>query len=121
MKNLSGKDYNRETLCFKSETSHGSSSSSSGNASSQAVNKSIQAVAQRYCIDCKGSFDELSKITQVCDLANIIVLIVLVIHLVASERLVKSMFLHNSEDEVFYYSINIVSLSLFFAESACIA
>ena len=67
MKNLSGKDCNRETLCFKSETSHGSSSSSSGNASSQAVNKSIQAVAQRYCIDCKGSFDELSKITQVCD------------------------------------------------------
>ncbi len=29
------------------------------------VNKSIQQVAQRYCGDCKCTFDELSKIIQV--------------------------------------------------------
>ncbi|CAB3995920.1 E3 ubiquitin- ligase UBR4 [Paramuricea clavata] len=49
---------------IKSETSHVSTSSVSGNAGGQTVNKSIQAVAQRYCVDCKGNFDELSKITQ---------------------------------------------------------
>ena len=48
-----------------------STSSVSGNAGSQAVNKSIQAVAQRYCVDCKGNFDELSKITQVCHTCHI--------------------------------------------------
>ncbi|XP_033643062.1 E3 ubiquitin-protein ligase UBR4-like [Asterias rubens] len=37
----------------------GSSSSSSAN-----VNKTIQQLAQRYCGDCKGTFDELSKIIQ---------------------------------------------------------
>lgn len=41
------------------------SATSSANAGSHAVNRSIQAVAQRYCVDCKGNFDELSKITQV--------------------------------------------------------
>ena len=37
----------------------GSSTSGSG------VNKAIQALAHRYCTECKGTFDELSKIIQV--------------------------------------------------------
>ncbi|XP_022084216.1 E3 ubiquitin-protein ligase UBR4-like isoform X1 [Acanthaster planci] len=32
--------------------------------SSASVNKTIQQLAQRYCGDCKGTFDELSKIIQ---------------------------------------------------------
>lgn len=42
----------------------GSSSSSSSSANT-GVNKAIQALAHRYCVECKGTFDELSKITQV--------------------------------------------------------
>ena len=37
--------------------------SSGGGVSS--VNKAIQQLAQKYCGDCKNSFDELSKIIQV--------------------------------------------------------
>lgn len=42
----------------------GSSASSSSSANT-GVNKAIQALAHRYCVECKGTFDELSKITQV--------------------------------------------------------
>lgn len=39
----------------------------SGNASgSTQVNRAIQLLAQRYCGECKSSFEELSKIIQVC-------------------------------------------------------
>ena len=42
----------------------GSSAASSASANT-GVNKAIQALAHRYCVECKGTFDELSKITQV--------------------------------------------------------
>ena len=42
-----------------------SSGPSSGGAASATVHKAIQQLAQRYCGDCKNSFDELSKIIQV--------------------------------------------------------
>ena len=42
----------------------GASASSSSSANT-GVNKAIQALAHRYCVECKGTFDELSKITQV--------------------------------------------------------
>lgn len=42
----------------------GTSSASSSSANT-GVNKAIQALAHRYCVECKGTFDELSKITQV--------------------------------------------------------
>ena len=29
------------------------------------VNKAIQLLAQKYCVECNSSFDELSKIIQV--------------------------------------------------------
>ena len=45
----------------------GSSSASSGSSANTGVNKAIQALAHRYCVECKGTFDELSKITQVCN------------------------------------------------------
>lgn len=35
-------------------------------ATSNQVNKAIQLLAQRYCGDCKSSFEELSRIIQVC-------------------------------------------------------
>jgi E3 ubiquitin-protein ligase UBR4 len=39
----------------------------SGNAGgSTQVNRAIQLLAQRYCGECKSSFEELSKIIQVC-------------------------------------------------------
>jgi E3 ubiquitin-protein ligase UBR4 len=38
--------------------------SSAGGSSRSGVNKMIQALAQRYCGDCKTSFEELSKIMQ---------------------------------------------------------
>ena len=41
----------------------GGGGTSSGGATN--VNKAIQQLAQRYCGDCKNSFDELSKIIQV--------------------------------------------------------
>ncbi|XP_042908898.2 E3 ubiquitin-protein ligase UBR4 [Parasteatoda tepidariorum] len=41
-----------------------SSSSTSASVSSSNVNRAIQQLAQRYCADCKASFDELSKIVQ---------------------------------------------------------
>ena len=47
-------------------TSSGSSGASVNiNASTAGVNRSIQALAHRYCVECKGTFDELSKIIQV--------------------------------------------------------
>ncbi|XP_068695175.1 E3 ubiquitin-protein ligase UBR4-like isoform X2 [Montipora foliosa] len=46
-----------------SAASAGSSSSSSAGVNT-GVNKAIQALAHRYCVECKGTFDELSKITQ---------------------------------------------------------
>lgn len=49
-------------------------SSLTGNANSQttsssaiamsSINQSIQGVAQRYCVDCKTAFEEMSKVTQ---------------------------------------------------------
>ena len=45
----------------------GPSSTTSGSSANTGVNKAIQALAHRYCVECKGTFDELSKITQVCN------------------------------------------------------
>ncbi|XP_074621519.1 E3 ubiquitin-protein ligase UBR4-like isoform X3 [Acropora palmata] len=42
----------------------GPSSTTSGSSANTGVNKAIQALAHRYCVECKGTFDELSKITQ---------------------------------------------------------
>lgn len=44
-----------------------SGGASSGGASSVAmtsINQFIQALAQRYCVDCKNAFKEMSKVTQ---------------------------------------------------------
>lgn len=41
-----------------------SGSTSGASVSSTNVNRAIQQLAQRYCADCKASFDELSKIVQ---------------------------------------------------------
>jgi E3 ubiquitin-protein ligase UBR4 len=39
----------------------------SGNATGSAqVNRAIQVLAQRYCGECRSSFEDLSKIIQVC-------------------------------------------------------
>ena len=58
-------------MIFNVDSEHGmeglsdqSGSGSSGGGVSS-VNKAIQQLAQRYCGDCKNSFDELSKIIQV--------------------------------------------------------
>lgn len=42
-----------------------SSNAGSGGSSSAMVNRAIQLLAQRYCTDCKASFDDLSRIIQV--------------------------------------------------------
>ena len=39
--------------------------SSSSNTGTSAVNKAIHHLAQRYCVDCRNAFEELSKIIQV--------------------------------------------------------
>lgn len=43
----------------------GSGTAGSSASANTGVNKAIQALAHRYCVECKGTFDELSKITQV--------------------------------------------------------
>ena len=43
----------------------GSGTTGSSASANTGVNKAIQALAHRYCVECKGTFDELSKITQV--------------------------------------------------------
>ena len=35
------------------------------NPGTSAVNKAIHHLAQRYCVDCRNAFEELSKIIQV--------------------------------------------------------
>lgn len=37
-----------------------------GSSTGTQVNRSIQQLAQKYCGDCKNSFDDLSKVIQVC-------------------------------------------------------
>ncbi len=51
-------------LCsiFQSESVQGSGSGGGGAAS--VVNKTIQQIAQRYCNECRGTFDDLSKFIQ---------------------------------------------------------
>ena len=49
----------RLTVLFVTHTA-GAGSGSSGN-----VNRAIQQLAQKYCGECKVTFDELSKIIQV--------------------------------------------------------
>ncbi|BES93671.1 calmodulin Hypothetical protein [Nesidiocoris tenuis] len=42
----------------------GANNATSGGTSSAMVNRAIQLLAQRYCTDCKASFDDLSRIIQ---------------------------------------------------------
>lgn len=40
------------------------SSSSPSAVAIASINQSIQGIAQRYCVDCKTAFEEMSKVTQ---------------------------------------------------------
>ncbi|KFM56803.1 E3 ubiquitin-protein ligase UBR4, partial [Stegodyphus mimosarum] len=51
-------------LLEKTLDENAGSSSTTASVSSTNVNRAIQQLAQRYCADCKASFDELSKIVQ---------------------------------------------------------
>ena len=42
----------------------------SGAAATAVINRGIQQLAQKYCGDCRASFEELGKIIQVCDCAS---------------------------------------------------
>ena len=55
-------DKAQEEVTTVSSGSGGSNNANNANASN--VNRSIQQLAQRYCGDCKATFDELSKIIQ---------------------------------------------------------
>lgn len=48
-----------------STTAAAVSSSASANSTNTMVNRAIQLLAQRYCTDCKTSFEDLSRIIQV--------------------------------------------------------
>lgn len=48
-----------------SSTTAAVSSSASANSTNTMVNRAIQLLAQRYCTDCKTSFEDLSRIIQV--------------------------------------------------------
>lgn len=41
-------------------------SNDEGSSGGTQVNRAIQQLAQKYCGDCKNSFDDLSKVIQVC-------------------------------------------------------
>ena len=49
----------------------GEGGSGGGGVPASSVNKAIQMLAQKYCVECKTSFDELSKIIQVVSYSHI--------------------------------------------------
>ena len=48
-----------------STTAAAVTSSAGANSTNAMVNRAIQLLAQRYCTDCKTSFEDLSRIIQV--------------------------------------------------------
>ncbi|XP_066906272.1 E3 ubiquitin-protein ligase UBR4 [Halyomorpha halys] len=65
----SGADENQAAVSSNNTTNNSSttaavSSSASANSTNTMVNRAIQLLAQRYCTDCKTSFEDLSRIIQ---------------------------------------------------------